>query len=242
MNNHEYDIGKYNKDAGAYEKIIKELFDRNPPITLSSEYAHFIEENTLHLLIRLARYKFAARLIKNTDTVLEVGSGTGVGSLFLSQHAKQVVGLEIKQSEVEEAKGINRRDNVTFLCQDFFEYQPETPVDTIVALDVIEHLTPELGEKMIARMAEIIQPNGMIIVGSPSIYSYAFQSPQSQASHIHCYDQKELVNVIERYFGRTLAFSMNDEIVHTGFPKLAWYYFVIGLVPKRELTSGECGS
>jgi hypothetical protein len=27
---------------------------------------------------------------------------------------------------------------------------------------------------------------------------------------------------------------MNDEIVHTGHPKLAWYYFVIGFMPRVQ--------
>jgi hypothetical protein len=24
---------------------------------------------------------------------------------------------------------------------------------------------------------------------------------------------------------------MNDEMVHTGYPKLTWYYFILGLLP-----------
>jgi hypothetical protein len=27
---------------------------------------------------------------------------------------------------------------------------------------------------------------------------------------------------------------MNDEIVHTGHPKLAWYYIVLGFMPRRS--------
>ncbi len=89
----------------------------------------------------------------------------------------------------------------------------------------------ELGERMVATAASMMRDTGMIIVGSPSIYSYPFQSPQSQASHVKCYDQKELVEMMDRHFGRTIAFSMNDELVHTGFSKLAWYYFVVGFCP-----------
>jgi hypothetical protein len=41
-----------------------------------------------------------------------------------------------------------------------------------------------------------------------------------------------LVALAERHFRRTLVFSMNDEMVHTGFGKLAWYYIVICLLPR----------
>ncbi len=64
-----------------------------------------------------------------------------------------------------------------------------------------------------------------------SIHSLPYQSKYSQAAHIKCYDQHKLVALMGNYFGRTLAFSMNDELVHTGNPKLAWYYFVIGVLP-----------
>jgi hypothetical protein len=27
---------------------------------------------------------------------------------------------------------------------------------------------------------------------------------------------------------------MNDEIVHTGHPKLAWYYIILGVLPQGD--------
>ncbi|CAK0778835.1 hypothetical protein WCLP8_820002 [uncultured Gammaproteobacteria bacterium] len=30
-------------------------------------------------------------------------------------------------------------------------------------------------------------------------------------------------------FKRTFLFSMNDEVVHTGFCKMAWFFFVIAV-------------
>jgi hypothetical protein len=39
---------------------------------------------------------------------------------------------------------------------------------------------------------------------------------------------------MDQHFVRTFAFSMNDELVHTGHHKLAWYYFVIGVMPRQR--------
>ncbi|MBF0436081.1 MAG: methyltransferase domain-containing protein [Magnetococcales bacterium] len=227
------DIGQYNKEPALYGKLVEELYQRYPDgVTLPPEYADFVQNNTLQILIRLARYKFVARLIKKSDRLLEVGSGSGLGAMFLAQHCAHVTGLELKVTEVEEAKTINKRDNVAFVCANLFDYQPEHRFDVVVCLDVIEHLVKEEGVRLVQTMASLLKPSGMLVVGSPSIHSYPYQGPLSQASHVHCYDQPELLALVDTYCTRTLAFSMNDETVHTGFHKLAWYYIVLGFSSK----------
>ena len=141
------DIGRYNANPELYRQLVEELYANNPPLTLGAEYAEFITNNQLRLLIRLARYKFAARLLKPTDRVLEVGSGSGLGALFLAQHCAEVTGLEIKQSELAEARAINRRSNVRFDDTDFFDLATSESYDAIVALDVVEHLPGPLAAR-----------------------------------------------------------------------------------------------
>jgi 2-polyprenyl-3-methyl-5-hydroxy-6-metoxy-1,4-benzoquinol methylase len=220
-------------DPLLYEKLVAEHKEIYPSITLPSEFAGLFQENTLQLLIKLARYKFAARLLKSTDQVLEVGSGNGVGTIFLGQHVKKVTGLEIREHEFLDAQIINQRKNVDFINQSVFEFFPELQFDAIVSLDVIEHLTESDGEKFVQKLASLCKPDGVVIIGTPSIHSLPYQGAFSQASHIKCYDRYELDNLFGKFFLRTLPFSMNDEVVHTGHPKMAWYYFSLGLLPKH---------
>ena len=225
------DPGKYNHNQELYSRLVNELEAAHPPITLTSEYAYFVEKDLLRLLIRLARYKFIARLLKPTDTVLEVGSGSGLGALFLSQHCKEVVGIEVKKSEVEEAQSINRRKNVSFIHGDLHDLSVTKKYDAIVALDVIEHIPETDASNFFKVINKHLGVSGMCMIGTPSAHSYPHQSALSKASHEKCYDQHELVSLMDTWYGRTLPFSMNDEIVHTGNPKMAWYYFVLGLCP-----------
>lgn len=221
-------------DPEVYERLVAEQHARHPSITLPPEFAELLSENTLQLLIKLARYKFAARLLRKQDNVLEVGSGNGIGTIFLGQHVRHVTGLEIRTHDHSAALSMNRRKNVDFVLQSIFDFKSNQQYDGVVSLDVIEHLSTEDGIKFIGEFARLCKDDGLVIVGSPSIHSYPYQGKYSQAAHIKCYDRDELDELMSRFFGRTIHFSMNDEIVHTGHPKLAWYYFAIGLLPRRE--------
>lgn len=229
----ELDTGCYNKDNELYEKKIKEMYMKYPEgIKLPAEYASFFDENLLRLLIRLARYKFVARQLREKDRVLEVGCGSGVGSMFLSQHCAHVTGIDVKSTEIEEASEISSRDNVDFMHGDFFDMETGDGWDVVVALDVIEHLEPVMAEKLVERMSSAVRPGGMLVIGTPSFYSYEYQGPLSKASHIKCYDRDELLDLADQFFQRSLFFSMNDEMVHTGYHRMAWYYFVLSFGPK----------
>lgn len=217
-----------------HELLTAELYKANPEIALTPEYAYFIKDNTVRLLIRLSRYKFIAKMIDKDDTVLEIGCGSGLGTVFIGQHCKRAEGIDIDDRYIKEALNINRRDNVSFNVMDFFKLPARKNYDAIISLDMIEHLTEKRGKDFIAKTTRHIDKNGLLCIGTPSCYSSAYQSDLSKAAHIKLYDQSELVRFVKRYYSRVLAFSMNDEIVHTGHPKMAWYYFVLGFIPKRS--------
>ena len=230
------DVGEYNKDPDAYRQLVGEMLGRYPDgVHLSAEYADWVHNNQLRLLIRLARYKFVAKMIRASDRVLEVGAGSGLGSIFLGQFAESVLGIDVKASEVDEARNLNERDNVSFELTDLFDLRDDHGFDVVTSLDVIEHMSVEDGRRLLDAKRRLLRPGGMVIVGTPSIWSYPYQSPISQASHINCYDLPDLVELVDEQVERTLTFSMNDEVVHTGYHKMAWYYFVVGFGPRTQV-------
>jgi hypothetical protein len=68
----------------------------------------------------------------------------------------------------------------------------------------------------------------VFIIVSPSIQSQAYASEGSKAGHINCKDHKGLKELMLKYFQNVFIFSMNDEVVHTGFYQMAHYLFAVG--------------
>ena len=50
--------------------------------------------------------------------------------------------------------------------------------------------------------------------------------------HINLKNGKTIKELFDRYFYNTFVFSMNDEVMHTGFYPMAHYLFAIGVGKK----------
>src|SRR5665213_1394034 len=81
--------------------------------------------------------------------------------------------------------------------------------------------------------------SGVLIVGSPSLESQPYGSPQSKAGHINCKTGSELKRLLERHFKTVFLFSMNDEVVHTGFYPMAHYLLALCCEPKSPAAKSE---
>jgi len=97
----------------------------------------------------------------------------------------------------------------------------------VASIDVIEHFQRDDGEEIIKTCRDLLDPGGLLILGTPSRFSSPYRSEASRQGHLYEFEPDELRSLCGRYFARTLVFSMNDEVVHTGYNKLAWFFFVI---------------
>ena len=63
--------------------------------------------------------------------------------------------------------------------------------------------------------------DGVCIIGTPSLESQAYASHYSKLGHINCKEQPTLKALMARFFKNVFMFSMNDEVVHTGYSKMS---------------------
>ena len=94
---------------------------------------------------------------------------------------------------------------------------------------------PRRGRKTVS--SAIWPPRSTTMARSSSachrIQSQAYASPPSRAGHVNCKDGKGLKETVQRFFHNVFIFSMNDEVVHTGFHAMANYLIALGCNKKR---------
>ena len=188
-----------------------------------------------HLLFLLARYKFVAKMLSGKRKVLEVGCADAFGTRIVQQEVESLCAVDFDPVFVRDVQ--ERMDeHWRFDCHvhDMLEGPVEGGFDAAYALDVIEHIQPTDEDRFVDNIARSITANGVLLIGSPSIQSQSYASASSKAGHVNCKDHQGLKELMLRHFYNVFIFSMNDEVVHTGFYPMAHYLFALCVGPRRN--------
>lgn len=187
------------------------------------------------LLFVLSRYKFAARLLEGAAKVLEIGCGDGFASRIVRQHVEQLLLTDVDPLMVQHAlKTSGEPFPVTGLSHNFCSGpMPESvgPFDGAYMLDVLEHIQTSDEPKFFANVCRSLTDSAKLVVGMPSLESQQYASEGSKLGHINCKSKEGLAESLEKYFKTVTCFSMNDEVVHTGFGPMSHYLFALCTCP-----------
>ncbi|MBE9116866.1 class I SAM-dependent methyltransferase [Lusitaniella coriacea LEGE 07157] len=180
------------------------------------------------LLFVLSRYKFVSKMLSGKQKVLEVGCGDAFATRIVLQEVGSICAIDFDPVFVDHVNE-QMEDPWTFDCRvhDMLSGPVEGGFDAAYSLDVIEHIPKEDECTFVNNIAQSLSENGVLIVGAPSIQSQVYASEGSKQGHINCKDQKELKALMQNYFFNVFMFSMNDEVVHTGFHPMAHYLFAL---------------
>ena len=177
-----------------------------------------------HLLFSMARYKFVAKMLSGSGRVVEIGCGDA----FCSPIVRQEVGY-LKVTDFDPlliADAVDRSSEqwpIDAEVHDILEKPLVGEFDAAYSMDVLEHIPTEQDDVFVNHIKAVLPQNGVLICGMPSIESQVFASVGSKKGHINCKTGKDFKQLMERHFGNVFLFSMNDEVVHTGFEKMAHY-------------------
>ena len=180
------------------------------------------------LLFVLARYKFVSKMLSGKKKVLEVGCGDAFGTRIVLQEVGEIYAVDFDPVFVKDVQD-RMEDKWKFSCKvhDMLAGPVEGKFDAAYSLDVIEHIRVEDEDTFVTNLARSLSDDGVLIIGTPSLQSQAYASPPSKEGHINCKDEPELKKLLQRHFKNIFVFSMNDEVVHTGFYPMAHYLFAL---------------
>jgi hypothetical protein len=176
----------------------------------------------------LARYKFIAKMLNGRHDVAEVCCGDAFGARIVLQEVDKVTVYDPDRIFIED---IRARYDERWPLQSYIHDILESPLpqrhDGVFSLDEIEYLTPKEEHAYIANLRGSLNGDGVLIIGTRSLESQSYASPSSRAECLNCKSGQELKVLLDQYFSRVFLFSMNDEVVHTGFYPMAQYLFVM---------------
>jgi 2-polyprenyl-3-methyl-5-hydroxy-6-metoxy-1,4-benzoquinol methylase len=182
----------------------------------------------------LARYKFVSKMFSGLQRVLEVGCADAFGTRVVRQEVPQVVASDFDSVFIERNETTNdTKWPVEYRVHDMIAGPLAEDFDGVYSVDVLEHIPREQENLFLGNMAASLQEHGICIVGSPSLESQPYASPPSKAGHVNCKSGPEMREVMSRFYHNVLLFSMNDEVMHTGYHAMAHYLFAVCCGPKR---------
>jgi 2-polyprenyl-3-methyl-5-hydroxy-6-metoxy-1,4-benzoquinol methylase len=190
----------------------------------------------MKLVFSSSRYKFVSRMLKGKSNVLEVGSGDGFYSRIVKQSVKNLTICDFDEIFIKDFQKKNDFIwKINSLVHDMIKKPIKKKYDAIYFLDVLEHINKKNESRFIKNCILSMKRDGVVICGIPSLVSQKYASEESKMGHVNCKNGDELKKTFEKYFHNTFIFSMNDEVVHTGYFKMAHYLMCVATGLKKRV-------
>lgn len=221
------------KTLQPHNQILFDQYEELGPVQLGPYSSYTWRHDPRHLFFTLARYKFCAKLLQGCNAVLEIGCGDGIGAPLLLQTVNTLHGVDLEPDVI--ADNIRRNtfgQRLTYEVLDMTAATPSGTFDGVISLDVIEHIAPEHEMAFLDNLVGPLTSHATCIIGTPNITSQQYASENSRAGHINLKDQNTLRTSLQHHFHNVFIFSMNDEMVHTGYHPMA--HFLIALATGRR--------
>jgi len=191
-------------------------------------------EDPRRLSFILTRYKFVAKMLSGRSSVAEVGGGGAFGARIVLQESQDVTVYNYDPILIKDIEhGGDPRWPVKAQRHDILEAPLPTRHNAIYSLDLIEHIPVTQEARLLRHLCDSLSDTGVLIIGTPSLESQLYSTPQSKIDNINCKSGRTLKALLKEYFHTVFIFSMNDEVVHTGFHPMAHYLFAVCCEPKR---------
>lgn len=219
----------------SHNQILFDHYDSKGPYKLGPYSSFSWRNDAKHILFTLARYKFVAKMLEGKQSVLEIGCGDGIGSAILLQsvgqlHATDLEQVVINYNDVPD----DLRDRLSFSAHDITRTPLNKRFDAALSIDVIEHVDPSEEHLYMENVVSSLNDHAIFVVGTPNIEADKHASENSREGHINLKSGATLRNTMAKYFHNVLMFSMNDEVVHTGYQPMAHFLFAVGIGVKSQ--------
>ena len=178
-------------------------------------------ENTNEHLHRYAQ----ALDIVGDKVVLDIACGEGYGSNLLSGLASEVIGVDIDDATVDNAKIKYRHSNLQFLTGSAAEIPcADAYFDVVVSFETIEH--HDQHDKMMQEIKRVLKPGGLLMISSPDKFFHSDKPGYKNPYHVKELYADEFKSLLAKYFKNTFYLRQKS-------------FFGSVMIPDIDATSNE---
>jgi 2-polyprenyl-3-methyl-5-hydroxy-6-metoxy-1,4-benzoquinol methylase len=212
-----------------------EFSERRGAISLGLLKSREWIEDPRRFLFSQARYKFVAKMLSGRKQVIEIGCGDAFNAPIVMQEVTHLTVTDFDEEFIADARQrVSPEYPYEARVHNFLEAPLAGSFDAAYCLDVLEHIDRREERRFLGNILECLSADAVMIVGMPSLESQVYASTGSKAGHVNCKSAPDLRSLMQAFFHTVFMFSMNDEIVHTGYHKMAHYIFAVAAHKKAS--------
>ena len=159
-----------------------------------------------------ARYEFARSYVAGRK-VLDIACGTGYGIGLLKERAAFIVGVDLDQEAVLQAKTEVGKSSAVVIGNGVGLPFADSEFDIVCSFETLEHLHDRQG--LLAEFQRVLRPGGTLLLSTPNAdYTQPVDGIPTNPFHIFEYKPDELRSELERFFEieRFLGQTLTAEI------------------------------
>jgi hypothetical protein len=212
-----------------------------PPVTLGPMTGSSWRWNAKRMTWYCSRYKFISRMLAGLSSAAEIGCADAFASRIVAQEVPDLTLYDFDPVWVRAAKDGGALEFAKAVhCVDITKDPLGEKYNGIYCCDMIEHVYPKDEPAMMENVCRSLYRDGIFIAGAPSLeFQQYSQLPRHEGGsgelsrvHVNCRSGEMMRADMRKYFRNVLLFSMNDEVVHTGDPRMAAYLFTVCIGPR----------
>ena len=151
-------------------------------------------------IYHLQRYLSVQEICKG-KRVLDIACGEGYGSNIIAQVSDTVVGVDISEETIENAKGKYRKENTTFVTGSADNIPAEdNSFDVVISFETIEHISEDCQIRFLQEIKRVLKPDGILVMSSPDKENYSDIPNFKNEYHVHELYKDEFVALLKSYF------------------------------------------
>ena len=158
------------------------------------------EADYILYLRHLIAYQAAAALLNPSDAVLDLGCGAGYGTRLLSNHARQVTGVDVSADAVAAATAAYRSMACDFQTYDGTRLPfADGQFDAATSFQTIEHVKDD--GHFVAEAARVLKPGAPFVLTTPNRATRLREGqPPWNRFHVREYSSAQLAAVLSKSF------------------------------------------